>query len=317
MSDIPFRRPVVIIGGLAQEHRAWVREFVITLNAPVYAEATSGLREDEALASIAITSGERMLPRGGFDGVIRIGGVPTLRFWRDLDDSLREVPVVSYSAVPFSGLSRGELHPMERLPRPAPRDRDEAFFAADREQAGRIATILDAEPLSELAMVRRFSNEMQRGGRLFLGNSLPIREWDLVASREPRGIEVGANRGANGIDGQLSTFLGWCRPGPNYALVGDLTALYDLNAPWIIPQLDIAIGIRIFIINNGGGRIFSRVPALRRIDGGVRDRIIENSHSLRFGAWAEMFGIEDSLIELLPDDDASRRVWARYDEIWG
>ncbi|HVS31058.1 MAG TPA: hypothetical protein VMS98_06355 [Thermoanaerobaculia bacterium] len=317
MSDIPFRRPVVIIGGLAQEHRGWVREFAITLHAPVYAEATSGLREDEALASLAITSGERMLPRGGFDGVIRIGGVPTLRFWRDLDDSLREVPVVSYSAVPFSGSSRGELHPMERLPRPAPRDRDEAFFAADREQAARIAAILDAEPLSELAMVRRFSNEMQRGGRLFLGNSLPIREWDLVASREPRGIEVGANRGANGIDGQLSTFLGWCRPGPNYALVGDLTALYDLNAPWIIPQLDIAIGIRIFIINNGGGRIFSRVPALRRIDGGVRDRIIENSHSLRFGAWAEMFGIEDSLIELLPDDDASRRVWARYDEIWG
>jgi hypothetical protein len=29
-----------------------------------------------------------------------------------------------------------------------------------------------------------------------------------------------------------------------------------------------------------------------------------------------MFGIEDSLVELLPDDDASRRAWARYDEIW-
>ena len=316
MSDVPFRRPVVIISGLAQEHRAWVREFALTLNAPVYAEAASGLREDAALAPLHLTAGERMLPRGGFDGVIRIGGVPTLRYWRDLDESLGEVPVVSYSAVPFTGLSRGDLHPIEKLPRCTARDRDEAFFTMDREQAARMAAVLDAEPLSELAMVRRFSNEMQRGARLFLGNSLPIREWDLVASREPRGIEVDANRGANGIDGQLSTFFGWCKPGPNYALIGDLTALYDLNAPWIVPQLDIGIGYRIFIINNGGGRIFSRVPSLRKIDGGVRERISENSHSLRFTAWAEMFGIEDALVELLPDDDASRRAWSRYDEIW-
>jgi 2-succinyl-5-enolpyruvyl-6-hydroxy-3-cyclohexene-1-carboxylate synthase len=317
MSDVPFQRPLVLISGLAERHRPSVRDFAVALNAPVYAEATSGLREDAHLASLQITAGERMLHRGKFDGVIRIGNVPTVRFWRDLDETRSDLPVMSFSAIPFAGLSRGELRSIDDLPRDvSSRDLDEDFLAADRERFRRISDILDGEPLSELSMVRRFSNEIQQDGRLFLGNSLPIREWDLVASREPRGVEVDANRGANGIDGQLSTFFGWCKPGPNYALVGDLTALYDLNAPWIVPQLDMAIGFRIFIINNGGGRIFSRVPSLRGIDGGVRERIIENSHSLRFTQWAEMFSIEDSVIELLPDDGASRRVWNRYDELW-
>ena len=80
---------------------------------------------------------------------------------------------------------------------------------------------------------------MPERARVFLGNSLPIREWDLAATAVPRGLSVAASRGLNGIDGQLSTFLGYAeRQAPNWALLGDLTALYDLEAaPWIISQL--------------------------------------------------------------------------------
>lgn len=302
------RRPLVIAGGLAARHRAQVREFLLALNAPVYAEALSGLREDPELP--LITSGERMIARGGFDGVIRIGHVPTLRFWRDLETL--DLPVVHYTDLPFAGLTRGEVHPLSALT--ATRvERDEEFFAHDREQAVRFAAILDAEPASELAMIRALSRELPPNARVYLGNSLPIREWDLAAAREPRGFVYEANRGANGIDGQLSTFFGWCAPDrTNVCVVGDLTAIYDLGAPWIVPQLDAAF--RIVIINNGGGRIFGRVASLRALDPALRARMIENTHDVGFEHWATMWNID--VTELRPDEAASQRVWQRYDELW-
>jgi 2-succinyl-5-enolpyruvyl-6-hydroxy-3-cyclohexene-1-carboxylate synthase len=324
LADARNDRPLVLIGGLAPDDRDRVREFALRLNAPVYAEPLSGLREDADLAALHLCN-ERLLGRAGFTGVIRIGNVPTLRFWRDLDEKFSGVTVVSYSALPFRGLSRGDVHALEELPRSvSPVDRDEDLFARDGDLAERLDRILDVEPESELALVRALSRDLPHGARIYLGNSLPIREWDLVATRQERGFTLEANRGANGIDGQLSTFLGWCSPSaPNVAIAGDLTALYDLNAPWILPQLDSDIEFQVYIINNGGGRIFSRVPSLRSLSEDVRERLIENSHSLSFEHWAAMWSLAynnrdagRAVIEIVPDPDASRRVWNRFDELW-
>ena len=310
--------PLVILGGLTTPDRLRVREFVLALNAPVYAEPVSGLREDPALQHLLITAGERMISHGDFDSVIRIGNVPTLRFWRDLDESRRDLPLISFSGLPFTGCSRGDVHPLETLPPDVtPVERDERFFADDRERAAAIARILDDEPESELAMFRELSRGIPPNTRVYLGNSLPIREWDLAAIREPRGFEIAANRGANGIDGQLSTFFGQCDPSrPNVCVVGDLTAIYDSNAPWIVPQIDPNIDWRIIIVNNGGGRIFNRVPSLRKRDPSTRERMIENVHAIRFDQWAAMWGIEDRVTELRPDAEASRRAWEKYYALW-
>ena len=281
---VEFAKPLVLIGGLAAEDRDRVRAFALQLNAPVYAEPLSGLREDEALRDLLVFN-----ERGGFDGVIRIGSVPTLRLWRDLDRS--DVGLLNFSRLRFPGLSRGEVHPIEALPEVQPRDRDEEFFARDRERRARFEALLDAEPESELAMVRKLSRELPPGSRIYLGNSLPIREWDLAATREQRGYIIEANRGVNGIDGQLSTAFGW---GADVAIVGDLTALYDLNAPWIQPKT------RVVVINNRGGRIFERVPT-------GAPQLAINEHAIAFDKWGAMFGID--VTELRPDAEASRRVW--------
>jgi 2-succinyl-5-enolpyruvyl-6-hydroxy-3-cyclohexene-1-carboxylate synthase len=302
--------PLVIVGGLAARHRERVREFLLSLKAPVYAEALSGLRDDPSLPHI--TAGERMIARGDFDSVIRIGNVPTLRFWRDLDSST--LPVMHYSDLPFAGMTRGHVHPLSALPS-LRSERNDDFFARDRALAARFHEILDDEPQSELAMLRALSRELPDRARIYLGNSLPIREWDLVAAREPRGFEYEANRGANGIDGQLSTFFGWCAPDrDNIAVVGDLTTIYDLGAPWIVRQLGEDVRFRIVVMNNGGGRIFGRVASLKAVDREMRERIIENVHDVRFDAWAAMWNID--VTELRPDADASARVWARYDALW-
>ncbi len=298
--EVASGKVLLILGGLNESDRSRVREFVLRSNATVYAEPLSGLREE--LAGIAIHN-ERTLHRGQFDCVIRIGNVPTFRYWRDLETKSTEI--LHFTRLPFTGLTRGCTYSVESLPELSGK-RDESLYAFDRERSKRIASILDDEPHSELAMLREVSRSLPEKSRIYLGNSLPIREWDLAATRENRGFEYEANRGANGIDGQLSTFFGWCAPDANnVAVVGDLTALYDLNAPWIVPQLDAQC--RIVVINNRGGRIFERVAAADR-------RLVINEHDLRFDKWSEMFGID--VTELRPDGEASRRFWARYDELW-
>ena len=117
--------------------------------------------------------------------------------------------------------------------------RDFDVIAEDRAKSNAFEALLAEEQHSELALLRDLSLRIPPNARIYLGNSLPIREWDLAATRQPRGFTYEANRGANGIDGQLSTFFGWCAAGAeNWCVVGDLTAIYDFNAPWVVPQLD-------------------------------------------------------------------------------
>jgi 2-succinyl-5-enolpyruvyl-6-hydroxy-3-cyclohexene-1-carboxylate synthase len=155
-----------------------------------------------------------------------------------------------------------------------------------------------------------------------LGNSLPVREWDLAATWDWRGYEVMASRGLNGIDGQISTFLGLCKPSvSNWAILGDLTALYDLASPWVKGQLDPAIQATIVVVNNAGGRIFDRM---------FKAPEFLNSHGLTFDRWAEMWGLPYQLchsvdeismyasgirvVELRPDTESTARFWRRYEE---
>jgi 2-succinyl-5-enolpyruvyl-6-hydroxy-3-cyclohexene-1-carboxylate synthase len=295
-------RELILIGGLHPRHRDRVRQFCLQSNCAVYAEPLSGLREDPPLDPLRIRN-ERMLARGKFDRVIRIGNVPTLRFWRDLDAAGTEL--LHYSDLPFAGLPRGAVRPIEELHGQRGQTGLPVLHEEDREKAKKLDRILDEEPQSELAMFRTLSQQIPNGARIYLGNSLPIREWDLAATREPKNFTIEANRGANGIDGQLSTFFGWCKGDNNWCIVGDLTAIYDMNAPWIVPQLDAKF--QIVIINNEGGKIFRRLP-LRRLE------LIENAHHLRFDGWTKMWNIH--VMELRPDADASRRAWQKYDELW-
>lgn len=92
---------------------------------------------------------------------------------------------------------------------------------------------------------------MQWPGNLFLGNSLIARE----AQKLPRRAGVHANRGASGIDGNIATAAGISVTGPTVAVVGDLAFQHDLGSLALVGP-----NLRIVVINNGGGQIFSRLP---------------------------------------------------------
>ena len=101
---------------------------------------------------------------------------------------------------------------------------------------------------------------------------------------------VRANRGANGIDGQISTFLGAsARCARAWALLGDLTALYDSNALAMLPQLD--SGTRVLgVVNNGGGGIFRALPGGNKHPEAL-ERLLIQPHARSFKAIAEQWGM--------------------------
>ena len=263
---------VVMLGNLRQDERVGLREFLTKLRVPVLAEAGSGLREK--LAGVAV----RELPEG-VKKVLRIGGVPSARFWRDLEE-LAEVEVLSVSRGRFSGLGR-ESEVVKGVDWTAVE-----VVAGDGE-----FQLSECGPSGEAGWFRFLSERIPEGALVMIGNSLPIRNWNAAATYDDRGLRCFSSRGANGIDGQLSTFFGLSvdEEAESWAIVGDLTAMYDLSAPWVLRELG-GGKKRIVVINNGGGRIFSRLPALSGLADGER-RAIENDHQVNLEHWAAMWGM--------------------------
>lgn len=95
---------------------------------------------------------------------------------------------------------------------------------------------------------------------LFLGNSLTIRAFDALAVKLQKQLSIVTNRGVSGIEGNLSTSIGYAQGSgnPTTAVIGDITFLHDMNALSFIHEC--RTPIIIIVINNQGGRIFDRLP---------------------------------------------------------
>jgi 2-succinyl-5-enolpyruvyl-6-hydroxy-3-cyclohexene-1-carboxylate synthase len=249
------------------------------------------------------------------------------------------IEVWSISRTGFPGLARPSqvLHaPIARavkaLGQPEPMEDPSEILEKTARRAALRDDLLEAFPESEAAWVRAISLYASTGKSMFLGNSMPIREWNLFAQDLRPVTKVRANRGANGIDGQLSTWLGWTADEDGaWTLVGDLTTLYDLAAPFILDQL-VRQDRVIVVINNGGGKIFDRLPQLGEMQEKAR-QLMTNPHTTELAGWAQMWNMSylavrslDDLDNLAPGDnctvceifpDASQTAdfWARWDRI--
>ena len=317
---------LVVAGCLDPDER--LIEWLRNLNVPILADATSGLHRAPALRSLILRGGDQTARQVTFHKVLRLGGVPSFRLWRDLE-TRPDVAVMSLSQRPFSGLARHSEMIIGRVvgsdPCPvasAPRD----WQAIESMQAGVLDRLLDRFPTSEPAHLRRLVARIPWTARVFVGNSQPIRELSLVAARA-LSQAIHANRGANGIDGNLATFFGLAADSEEaWGIFGDLTTLYDLAAPGILTQLP-NVRIRIVVVNNGGGKIFQRLPNFKGLDPD-RTAMVENHHAFDFRRWAQAWGLsyhriasssdllqewgQHAVLEIRPCDDETKAFWDAY-----
>ncbi|URN98053.1 2-succinyl-5-enolpyruvyl-6-hydroxy-3-cyclohexene-1-carboxylic-acid synthase [Leclercia adecarboxylata] len=172
-----------------------------------------------------------------------------------------------------------ELHPAEKR----------APWATEIPELSRQAWALTAqhsEAFGEAQLAHRIHRYLPEQGQLFVGNSLVVRLIDAF-SRLPAGYPVFSNRGASGIDGLISTAAGVQRASARstLAIVGDLSALYDLNALALLRQASAPFVL--MVINNNGGQIFSLLPTPQS----ERERFYLMPQNVQFEHAAAMFSL--------------------------
>ncbi|MBU6325969.1 MAG: hypothetical protein KJS92_10815, partial [Bacteroidetes bacterium] len=119
---------------------------------------------------------------------------------------------------------------------------------------GRYQQIKSELPWSEWTALEYIFNNMPQGITLQLGNSMPVRYAAWLCPRNTNAVF--ANRGSSGIDGSVSTALGYALAHPDeqvLLITGDISFFYDSNALWIDEKPE---NLRIIVLNNSGGNIF-------------------------------------------------------------
>lgn len=157
-------------------------------------------------------------------------------------------------------------------------------------------------PYSEVSAIGSLLKALPPECVIHLGNSSTVRYAQLFTI--PDTVEVCGNRGTAGIDGSLSTAIGYASASekPNFILIGDLSFFYDMNALWMN---NIGSNVRIFLLNNGGGEIFQTLPGF---DMNSRThQAVTGAHSTTAKGWAQERGFtylaannQEELDEALP-----------------
>lgn len=182
----------------------------------------------------------------------------------------------------------GEL---ERTPPPRDPAWLEAFAAADARTRRALEAGLAAEDLlSGPRVAAELAESLPAGATLFVSNSLPIRDVDAVFPASTRALRVLCNRGANGIDGIVSTALGASAAGaaPLVLLTGDLALVHDLGGLLVARRARLSAAI--VVLHNDGGGIFSALPVAAHREAVGFEALFTTPHGLDLAHVAALFG---------------------------
>jgi 2-succinyl-5-enolpyruvyl-6-hydroxy-3-cyclohexene-1-carboxylate synthase len=263
-------RGLLVVGSVApaQADPKLVHELAQRLGWPVLADPLSGCRFEGAIAAAdAIVRTGPPLP----ETVVHIGtpwlskplaeyvtraatagarviSVDPWRQWSDPTRTATEFQHVATDAWLAAALEQAE---------PCAPDWLESWLLREAKAQDAIAIVLGAE-ISEPQAVRAvYRLAAETGATLLVSASMPIRDLEWFAPALATPPRVVANRGANGIDGIVSTALGIAASGTRtIALMGDLALLHDVSGLVNLPDLP----CRFVVLDNGGGGIFSFLP---------------------------------------------------------
>ncbi len=302
LEDLRGRRGVIVAGRGSDP--AVVRPLAEAYRWPVLADPLGGCRHRgpttiAAFDLLARTPGWAETHRP--EAVVRIGAPPASKA---LVAWLCDVPihVVVDPMGAFADPDRLATHLVAGLlagdnQAPAPPDWLAAWRAAD----DAVQAVLDTEltrGLDDPTVARAVLGALPTGADLVVASSMPVRdvEW-FGGTTEGR---VLANRGANGIDGVVSTAVGVALAGrPTVALVGDLAFLHDTNG--VLGAAGRDVSLTVVVVDNDGGAIFSFLPQASAMEAGEFERLFGTPHGLDLVAVAAAHGVDAAPVESIAD----------------
>jgi 2-succinyl-5-enolpyruvyl-6-hydroxy-3-cyclohexene-1-carboxylate synthase len=272
-------------GGLTQES---VEKFANELGWPVIAEDPLSFKDAVAHASLFLTS-TKIRSEVKPDTVVIIGRTTLSRSINASIAQARKTIVIDprMATVDQDRSADQKFLAIPNLEVPSADPDWVATWKKLGERASKVVSELDT--WSEETFARDFAAALPTGAALFVASSRPIR--DLEGFAKPRkDLQVFANRGLAGIDGNISTALGIsCRSEKTFAVLGDLAFLHDVSALAHSGDPD----LRLFVIDNNGGGIFSTLPQAG-VDG--FEKIFGTPHGRDIQAIASSFGVKTSTI---------------------
>ncbi len=249
---------------------------------PILADPLSGLRTGPHDRTHVVGRGDQLTRPGPWldahlpDLVLRTGAMPTSKPILELlararpelivvdgDAGWRESALVPATFVHADAATTARALAGHTAVRAAPplEAWTAAWMEAGRVAEGAMGLWLDTldEPFEGMPW-SILADALPDGGVLWASSSMPVRDLDAWLPSTDRAITVRSNRGANGIDGVISTALGSAAvaDGPVALVVGDIAFLHDLNA--LVAARLHGLSATIVLVNNDGGGIFSFLP---------------------------------------------------------
>ena len=283
VSDLPvFSHAVhgIIVAGPAQPadpgaFAASVGEIARKLGWPVLADGLSPVRNHASLVPHLVTRYDAILRSPALAESLRpecilcLGAWPTSKVLRGVIEA-SEAPVFFVTDRPdnrdaLHAATRRVVLPLSMLAQglvaaDAPNGYERLWAGHEaRAKAALDERLASEENLVEPKAAWVLGLHLPAGTPLSVANSMPIRDMEFVWPAGDRAVRVHFNRGANGIDGTLSSALGVAHAGsPAVLLTGDLALLHDSNGFLIAPKF--RGSLTIVLINNRGGGIFEHLP---------------------------------------------------------
>lgn len=298
-------RPVIVAG--RQERDPHLGRMLASvaerLAIPLLAEPTSGARcGAAALAHYdALLRDPEWAGAAEPDLVLRVGDLPTskpLRQWLAAVPGADQIAFDPESAWQDPAAVVGTVlaaDPGLTLAAAAEQAGDRAetgWLARLRSDDASAARAIDdtlGRDLSEPAVARHLAATLPPEATLVVASSMPIRDLETFSGVRDDCPRVLANRGANGIDGTVSTAYGVAAAGdgPVTLLIGDVALLHDIGG--LIAAGRLGLDLSIVAINNDGGGIFEFLPVSSQQD--AFEEHVATPHGLDLSAAAALFGL--------------------------
>ncbi|MBC2255994.1 2-succinyl-5-enolpyruvyl-6-hydroxy-3-cyclohexene-1-carboxylic-acid synthase [Listeria ivanovii] len=247
---------------------------------PILADPLSGLRSYGALDDVVIDQYDaflkeiEILPNIAPEVVIRFGSMPVSKPLKNWLESLADIRfyVVDPGAAwkdPIKAVTDmihcDERFLLDTLQQHMPGDAKNANWLNKWVMYNKTARqilfteMANTTTLEEGKIVAELRRLLPDKAGLFIGNSMPIRDVDTYFPQIDKKIKMLANRGANGIDGVVSSALGASVVfQPMFLLIGDLSFYHDMNG--LLMAKKYKMNLTIIIVNNDGGGVFSFLP---------------------------------------------------------
>jgi 2-succinyl-5-enolpyruvyl-6-hydroxy-3-cyclohexene-1-carboxylate synthase len=181
-----------------------------------------------------------------------------------------------------------------------------AWNEAERTAARAIDAELDAvDGLSEPGLQRALAAELADGELVYTASSMPIRDQEAFLPAADADVLFLCNRGANGIDGLVSSGIGAAHATgrPTVIVTGDLGLLHDVGG--LAALNGVTTPVRIVVVNNAGGGIFHFLPQEDAMEADEFEALLGTPRDVDVAAAARMFGIACRRLDDLGDLGAS------------